>query len=82
MVQEIITYLIIALALFFTFLRIRKKFWKKKKAKKTAVKKEDYIYQQHNCSDCSAECILRDVNSSVLQSNGDLCKKIETASSD
>lgn len=81
MVQEIITYTIIAVAVFFTLLRFWKKFGKKKRVKKTdAVTPK--IAAQHNCSDCSAECILRDSSSLVVQSNSELCKKIETASSD
>lgn len=81
MVQEIITYIIIAAAVVFTFLRIRKKFGNKKRVNKNAGTNNDAV-SQHKCSDCSAECILRDVTSDKLQSNGDLCKKIETASSD
>ncbi len=80
MLQEIITYTIIAIAVFITVLR----FWKKlgnKKVKKTA-REPGKITGVHNCSACSAECILRDTSSMIMQSNSELCKKIETASSD
>ena len=80
MVQEIITYTIIAIAVFFTVLRFRKKFGKKKQVKKTTANTTK-ISGLHNCSDCSAECVLRDTSSMVVQNNSELCKKIETASS-
>lgn len=79
MIQEIITYLIIAIAVFFTVLRGWKKFGNKKRVKKTA-KEPEKITGVHNCTDCSAECILRDASSLVVQNNSELCKKIETAS--
>jgi len=81
MIQELITYAIIASALIFIFLRFRKKFGKKKKKRKNVVSKsEGYTYNQHNCSDCSAECVLRDISSNVLQNNEELCRKIESTS--
>jgi len=80
MTQEIITYLIIAIAVVITVLKLMKKF-RKKRSKKTSTNYKKAT-MQHNCSDCSAECILRDTTSPVIQNNSELCKKIETSKSD
>lgn len=49
--------------------------------KKIPGKKIDFqnasISSQHNCPDCSAECMLRDAAKPVIEKNKDLCKKIE-----
>jgi len=81
MIQEIITYLIIGIAVMIVVFKARKKFWKK--SKKARINSEKITGDhQHNCPDCSAECILRDAAAPIIQNNKDLCKKIENSASD
>ena len=72
MTQEIITYLIIGAAFIFAGWKIYKKLRKKKTVKKSAFKSGE-ITMQHNCSDCAAECILRDAPTSYIKSNAKTC---------
>jgi hypothetical protein len=72
MAQVIITYLIIATAFIFAGWKIYKKL-KKKKPKKKSDFKSSKITMQHNCSDCAAECILRDAPASYIQNNVEKC---------
>ncbi|MEZ5104155.1 MAG: hypothetical protein R2757_06650 [Draconibacterium sp.] len=78
MIQEIITYIIIATALYFFILKAKKKLGRKKRR---PAAKADYksatFSGQHNCADCSAECMLRDVAKPLNENNKELCKKIE-----
>jgi hypothetical protein len=73
MIQEIITYLIIAAAFFMAGWKISNKL-RRKKRKKNVDFKNDKITLQHNCSDCAAECILRDASTSYIKSNADTCQ--------
>lgn len=73
MAQEIITYLIVAAAFIFAGWKMYRKLRKKRTKKRGAVK-ADGITMQHNCSDCSAECMLRDASTSYIKSNADTCK--------
>lgn len=73
MIQEIITYLIIAAAFVFAGWKIYKKLRKKKPKKKSGFKSGE-ITMQHNCSACAAECILRDASTSYIKSNSETCK--------
>lgn len=77
--QELITYIIVATAVAMAISKIFKKLVKKKKpAKKIDFQKTTLTMQQHNCSDCSAECMLRNaVKPFSEESNKDLCRKIE-----
>lgn len=79
MIQEILTYMIIGSAITLAVIKIRNKFRGKKKSKKTDFKKESFTLK-HNCSDCSAECILRDTTSPVILNNRELCTKVELKS--
>ena len=79
MFQELLTYMIIGSAVTLAILKIAKKFNGKKKKSQVNFKKES-LSMQHNCSDCSAECMLRNAAASVIQNNKDLCKKIEIKS--
>jgi len=77
MIQEIITYLIVAIAFLFAFWKLYKKFSKKK------IKHNLKNEQQHNhlnCSVCSAECILRD-KSAISVNKADYCSKTFTENS-
>ena len=77
MVQEIITYLIIGAAGVLATLKVIKRFARKKKKSVKNAFQKDNISMQHNCSECSAECMLRDAAAPIIQENKDLCKKIE-----
>ena len=79
MLQEIITYLLIGSAVTIAILKIAKKLSGKKKRQKVNSKKESFP-KQHDCSSCSAECMLRDAATPVIKNNQDLCKKIEIKS--
>ncbi|WP_319478868.1 hypothetical protein [uncultured Draconibacterium sp.] len=74
MVQEILTYLIVAAAFFWAALKMYRRFFKPaKKARKTDFKK-DKITMVHNCSDCSAgDCALRDLPRKVIEKNIEEC---------
>lgn len=58
MVQEIITYLVIALAVSVAVVKAAKSF-SRKKPKTTTNFKNETCTSQHNCSTCSDECALR-----------------------
>jgi|APSaa5957512622_1039677.scaffolds.fasta_scaffold17742_3 hypothetical protein len=76
MIQEIITYIIIGSAVTVAIMKIIQKF-SKKKIRKNVGSKNDTITEQHNCSSCSAECILRGMSQSTFEANPDLCKKVD-----
>lgn len=80
MLQEIITYMIIGSAVTIAVMKTIKKFSKKKK-KKINFQNENFK-MEHNCSDCSAECILRNAvkPSVLLKEDESLCKKVEIKS--
>jgi hypothetical protein len=76
MIQEIITYMIIGAAVALAISKI----WNKTGIRKNRKKKIDYksaSINVHNCSDCSAECMLRDSAKPVIEKNKELCKEIE-----
>jgi hypothetical protein len=72
MLQEIITYLVVAAAFIFAGWKTYKKLRKKKNKKKPGFKSGE-ISMQHNCSDCAAECILRDAPTSYIKNNTEKC---------
>jgi uncharacterized membrane protein YraQ (UPF0718 family) len=77
MIQEIITYMIIGAAVALAISKmINKTGIRKNRGKKTDYKSVS-INVQHNCSDCSAECMLRDSAKPVIEKNKELCKEIE-----
>jgi hypothetical protein len=80
MVQEIITYSIVALAVAFTFRKTIKKFSKKKSIPTNENFKHETSHVRHKCSDCIAECVLRDSVSPKLKTEGALCKRIDNTS--
>lgn len=73
MVQEIIAYMIIGSAITLAILKIIKRF-RKKQPRKVNFKK-DKITMGHNCSECSAECILRDLPKQLSKKDSVGCKK-------
>jgi DNA polymerase II small subunit/DNA polymerase delta subunit B len=76
MVQEIITYLIIGAAIALAISKAINKFRVKRKVAKKVDFKKDKISMHHDCSDCSAECMLRDSVKPMIKSNVDQCDKI------
>ena len=79
MFQEVITYMLIGSAVTIAVLKIKKKLTGKKRNQEIDFKNDEFSLK-HNCSDCSADCMLRDASSSVLQQNDKLCKKTEIRS--
>lgn len=49
---------------------------KKRLQKKPDFKRETFT-MQHNCSDCSAECMLRNAPKLTMDKNKELCREIE-----
>ena len=77
MIQEIITYMIIGAAVALAISKaVNISGRKKSKGKKIDFQKVS-IQVQHNCPDCSAECMLRDGAKPVVEKNKELCKTIE-----
>lgn len=79
MLQEILTYMIIGSAVTLAILKIGKRLGRKRKRKKTTLKKDSFA-SKHNCSDCAAECMLRDVASPIIQKNKNLCSTTQNMS--
>lgn len=78
MIQEIITFLIVTAAVIYALSGVIKKpLWKKKSGQKTDFRKETFTMHQHNCSGCSAECMLRDSVKPLIGSDADLCRRTE-----
>lgn len=76
MIQELITYLIIAAAVYLALWKMYIKLWGKKKLRvksKTDYQKVSYA-PKHNCSDCIAECALRDALPNLREDNEELCE--------
>ena len=51
------------------------------RGKKNLPKKVDFqkdtITMQHDCSDCSAECMLRNASKITIDRNKEICREIE-----
>lgn len=77
MIQEIITYIIVAAAVVFAFLKVFKKPGKKRNPSVSKNLQKEKFTMQHNCDDCSAECMLRNASKPMLEKNKDLCREIE-----
>jgi hypothetical protein len=73
MIQEILTYLIIAIAAGTAIWRFYQTLSVKKKTKVTDFKKEKFS-MQHNCSDCGANCTIRNATPRVKQENEEICE--------
>jgi hypothetical protein len=77
MIQEIITYMIIGAAIALAISKAIVKIKGKKRPRKKVDFKRDNFTLQHNCSDCSAECMLRNASKPLIEKNKELCKEIE-----
>ena len=66
--------MIIGAAITVAFYKLKKKFGEKKKPANT---QNNTNPSQHNCADCSAECILRNSIKPTEASDNYLCKKTE-----
>ena len=74
MIQEILTYLIIAAAIFWAGLKVYRRFFKPAAKPKTTDFKKDKITMVHNCSECAAgDCALRDLPRKVIEKNIEEC---------
>lgn len=73
MLQEIITYIIVAVAVGLALWKMYKKFSGGKRKKSKQVRKT-ITSAPHNCSDCIAECSLRDAVPVVRKENEELCE--------
>lgn len=69
--------MIIGAAVALAISKVVKKFRAKRKPEKKVDFKKDTISLHHDCSDCSAECMLRDTVKPRIMENADLCKKTE-----
>jgi len=78
MLQEIITYMIIGSAVTIAFLKFAKRFARKKPIKNDASMQ--VTNHAHNCSDCSAECQLRDLPRVIIEKRNEECIKVEKKS--
>lgn len=77
MIQEIITFIIVGAAIVLAIAKsVEKMKSKKLQQKKPVIKKETYS-MVHNCSDCSAECMLRNAPKMTIEKNKELCREIE-----
>ncbi|HSO88691.1 MAG TPA: hypothetical protein VLQ91_19210 [Draconibacterium sp.] len=77
MIQEIITYMIIGAAVALAVSKAIGKIKGKKSVQKNVNFQKDTFSMQHNCSDCSAECMLRNASRPLIEKNKELCKEIE-----
>jgi hypothetical protein len=71
MIQEIITYIIIAAAVTLAILKTVNRF-SKKKPKKLDYKKAK-LSTDHNCGQCAAECMLRDAPRHIIETSQAEC---------
>lgn len=77
--QEFLTYVIVGFAIIIVLLKLVKQFLPRK-SQNTKHDDMQMAQQQHNCSDCSAECVLRDVPKHVTEKNTVVCQKVEEKS--
>ena len=80
MIQEILTYMILGSAITLAIIKVRNKFWRKKNRNRKTNSNIDNTSVPYNCSDCAAECVLRDSFQQTIQHNKDLCNKVEIKS--
>jgi len=80
MVQEILSYIIIGSALAVIAFKAWKQFVPKKKVTKKTSSTSNSVLQGHNCSECSAECQLRDLPKYIIEKNLDECVQVENKS--
>lgn len=80
MLQEIITYLIIAAAVILTVSKIIKRFGGSKKKPKSGHPAAT-VTHIHNCGECAAnDCQLRDLPKVAIQKNPDACVPVKKES--
>jgi hypothetical protein len=77
MIQEIISFMIIGAAVAWAISKSISKIKGKKRPQKKADFKKETFAMQHNCSDCSAECMLRNAPKLTIDKNKELCREIE-----
>lgn len=75
--------MIIGAAVTLAVLKFIKRFGGKKQKKaqvNTSISSTASVSAAHNCSDCSAECLLRDLPKVVVEKNKEACVQIEKKS--
>jgi hypothetical protein len=78
MLQEIITYMLVGAAITLAVVKAVYKFSKKKKSN-IDFKKETFT-MEHNCSECAADCVLRNAPISSRKENKELCDDLHVKS--
>lgn len=71
MLQEIITYIIVGAAIALAAAKVLKRF-RKKKPQKVSFKNAT-MAAEHNCSECAAECLLRDLPKRTINKSQEIC---------
>jgi hypothetical protein len=71
MIQELLAYIIVAIAIGLALWKTYKKLAGKKRRRKPDFKKQTFS-MEHNCQECIAECILRD-SPAMKKKNAELC---------
>ena len=71
MIQELITFVIVAIAVIIAVLKVYKRF-RKKKAKAMDFQKVS-MAESHNCTECAAECVLRDLPKHIIDKSAEVC---------
>ena len=80
MIQEIITYMILGSAITLAIIKVRNRFWRKKRELSSPDSNSKKTTLSSHCSNCVADCTMRDVSQQSIQYNNDLCNKIESKS--
>jgi len=75
MIQEIITYMILGAAITLATIKVKNRFWHRKS--KISNQNNEKSSSLPNCSNCSAECVMRDISPQSNQYNKDLCNKVK-----
>ena len=71
MLQEIITFLIVGAAIALASAKAIKRF-RKKKPKKVSYESAT-MAEAHNCTDCAADCVLRDLPKRTIHKSQEIC---------
>ena len=75
MIQEIITYTILGAAITLAIIKVKNSFWRKTSSKSKSSATNEKSSAAPNCSNCSAECMMRDSLPQTTIYNKDLCDK-------
>lgn len=76
MLQEILTYMIIGSAVTLAVIKIYNQIRVKRKPQKSNSQNNKTTIQ-HNCSGCTADCMLRDMPTQNTAITNEVCKKVD-----